>query len=306
VKLINDEQKQELIQLHNEQTFTRGELASRFNISYAYVCKLIRDSKDAGQALAIESPTSVTLSRGFDVALRGTLDDQQLHTAIATKVESVSQQYGALGSLLKDELLPLLEEAKHRYAQPGRRTALAGCPSYEEYLESIGLNPATVRQWRHRLNEKKLLQLRGNGRQPPSRTRPLHLSRKQKDRLLNAASIIGTELLPAFKVGADISGPIKELEKLAFDSKELTSVLEQSTPYSVPNDPKPAEPELTCSLDSDILNETHALCKAVIHGEHSKSEMIHAAGHLLGLLATAGHPVGEEYELLLEQCGADS
>jgi hypothetical protein len=106
---------------------------------------------------------------------------------------------------------------------------------------------------------------------------PLILSRKQKERLLNAATIVGTELLPAFEHGHDISEPLKELKTIAFDSQELNSILD---PYNASfSEPKP---ELVCSLNEEILSESRALAKAVLR-QHDYSELLPLAARVISL-----------------------
>lgn len=66
-----------------------------------------------------------------------------------------------------------------------------------------------------------------------SRPKPA-IKPKQQERLLKAATIVGTELIPAFEKGGDIEAPIRELKKISFDSAELNNILDSQ--IATPND----------------------------------------------------------------------
>jgi hypothetical protein len=140
-------------------------------------------------------------------------------------------------------------------------------------------------------------------------TRPagkLWLSRKQKDRLLNAAAIVGTELLPAYKSGHDIENSLKELEKIAFDSKELNSLLEEGS-YSAIESISYSQPELqtVCSLNDELLSESRTLARAVLE-RRDYAELTAVAARVLSLTdaTSAGEkdtePLNEEARAALE------
>jgi hypothetical protein len=50
----------------------------------------------------------------------------------------------------RERLWPALSAMKSLVSQPGRRYAREGFPNWEEECDSLGINPATVRQWKRR------------------------------------------------------------------------------------------------------------------------------------------------------------
>ncbi len=71
-------------------------------------------------------------------------------------------------------------------------------------------------------------------RETVSRATPA-ITPKQRDRLLSAAAIVGTELIPAFDHDRDLSAPIAQLRKIAFDSAELYSIVESQNALETEN-----------------------------------------------------------------------
>jgi hypothetical protein len=123
------------------------------------------------------------------------------------------------------------EEIELLWREFGRLRAgetILNCRTKKEYCEKVlhrsiraaqyllsGGNPASKRNKRETVSHPALT-----------------ITHKQRERLLSAATIVGTELIPAFEKGGDISRPIAELKKIAFNSAELNSIVEsqQSTP----------------------------------------------------------------------------
>jgi hypothetical protein len=81
-----------------------------------------------------------------------------LHAAILEAKKAFEAARDESESHAHEKLLPALDEAVSRYKQPGKGAAyrMNGCPTVEEYFNSIGLNYDTVRSWKSRA-QKRLL-----------------------------------------------------------------------------------------------------------------------------------------------------
>jgi hypothetical protein len=166
---------------------------------------------------------SVTVPGAVDYA---SMDTVTFHAAAVAAVDELHGLSDQCGLVVYTKILPALTNAK-RLFDAGEE--VNGCHGIEEYVISLGLKPARVRKWKQRAAERDLLKqvkVLTGGTAKPDKPKPLAYTRKQKERLLNAASIIGSELIPAYENGHDISEPIAELKKIAFDSEELASIVD--------------------------------------------------------------------------------
>src|SRR5579871_938482 len=102
----------------------------------------------------VPSQTSITDS----LALQCNGDFQSL---TAAELDSAARQSASVflshsrkaAAEFRDRLLPATREVKARLAAG---QAIAGCTGIEEYLNKIGLNPATVRSWEYRIRQQEL------------------------------------------------------------------------------------------------------------------------------------------------------
>lgn len=102
---------------------------------------------------------------------------------------------------------------------------IMGCRNKTEFCTKVlHRTPRAVQYLVYGREQCSHVRIRKDSARPTS----LDLSRKQRERLLNTAAIIGTELLPAYERHGDLSAPMRELKKIAFDSAELNAVLEGS------------------------------------------------------------------------------
>ena len=173
-------------------------------------------------ALVPAERDSVTVPGAIDSS---SMDTVTFHAAAVAAVDELRGLSDQCGLVIYTKILPALTDAKRRF-DAGEE--VNGCNGIEQYIESFGIKPATVRKWKQRAAERELSkQVRLlTGETPKPKTKPLAYNRKQKERLLAAASIVGSELIPAYENGHDISEPMAELKKIAFDSEELTSIVD--------------------------------------------------------------------------------
>jgi len=75
--------------------------------------------------------------------------DEELHNATVSALAAYTQKREEADAYAYDVLIPALNQIIQRYKQQGRATAyrLNGCPTVEEYFDSVGLNYSTVRSW---------------------------------------------------------------------------------------------------------------------------------------------------------------
>jgi hypothetical protein len=85
--------------------------------------------------------------------------DDDLHNATVAALAAYKEKREEADNYAYDVLIPALNQIIHRYKQQGRAAQyrLNGCPTVEEYFESIGLNYSTVRSWKSRA-QLRLLQ----------------------------------------------------------------------------------------------------------------------------------------------------
>jgi hypothetical protein len=84
--------------------------------------------------------------------------DDDLHNATVAALAAYKEKREEADNYAYDVLIPALNQIIHRYKQQGRAAQyrLNGCPTVEEYFESIGLNYSTVRSWKSRAQQRLL------------------------------------------------------------------------------------------------------------------------------------------------------
>lgn len=84
--------------------------------------------------------------------------DDELHNATLAALAAYKEKREEADNYAYDVLIPALNQIIHRYKQQGRAASyrLNGCPTVEEYFESIGLNYSTVRSWKSRAQQRLL------------------------------------------------------------------------------------------------------------------------------------------------------
>lgn len=193
----------------------------------------------ASSALVPADRDSVTVAGAIDYT---SMDTVTFHAATVAAVDELHGLSDQCGLVIYTQILPALTDAKRRF-DAGEE--VNGCHGIEEYIVSLDIKPATVRKWRQRTAERDLskeVRLL-TGETPKPKTKPLVYTRKQKERLLAAASIVGSELIPAYENGHNISAPLAELKKIAFDSDELNGIV---------NAPEKRENPLALSLAKHV------------------------------------------------------
>jgi alkylated DNA repair dioxygenase AlkB len=94
--------------------------------------------------------------------------DEELHKATVAALATYRQKREEADNYAYDVLVPALNLIIQRYKQQGRATPyrLNGCPTVEEYFESIGLNYSTVRSWKSRAQQRLLQAATDAGTKP--------------------------------------------------------------------------------------------------------------------------------------------
>ena len=118
----------------------------------------------------------------------------------------------------RDDINRLWREFKQ--LKPGE--TIMGCRTRTEFCETV--LHRSLRATEYMLSGGNPVSKR-KGHETVSRAVPA-FSNIQRKRLLEAATIVGTELIPAFEAGHEIAHHIKELKKIAFDSAELSCIVE--------------------------------------------------------------------------------
>jgi transposase-like protein len=94
--------------------------------------------------------------------------DEELHDATVAEIAAYQRKREDTDNFSYDVLIPALNQIIQRYKRQGRATAyrLNGCPTVEEYFESIGLNYSTVRSWKSRAQQRLLQAATDAGTKP--------------------------------------------------------------------------------------------------------------------------------------------
>jgi hypothetical protein len=106
----------------------------------------LSNGQDATRSKDLHDDVAEVVAPGSIDFLRSLADEELDRQVIATTagLEVLSRQ---TRREIQNRLLPLLLVLRERFRQPGRRTAIPGCPSWTEYLRDRGLKADTVRSW---------------------------------------------------------------------------------------------------------------------------------------------------------------
>jgi hypothetical protein len=75
---------------------------------------------------------------------------EKLHRRLVSMIAESNRMVVWFNQAKQLRLLPALTAMNKLVARPGRRFVVAGQASWEDECRSLGLNPATVRQWKKR------------------------------------------------------------------------------------------------------------------------------------------------------------
>ena len=157
--------------------------------------------------------------------------DEELHNATVSALAAYTQKREEADAYAYDVLIPALNQIIQRYKQQGRATAyrLNGCPTVEEYFESIGLNYSTVRSWKSRAQQRLLQAATDAGTKPaPGRTSdrdPVpHFNRAERKALIEG-NHRAVEMVDALEAGRDAKHEITEF-KAVMNAKRLDDIMQ--------------------------------------------------------------------------------
>jgi hypothetical protein len=157
--------------------------------------------------------------------------DEELHNATVAAVAAYTQKREEADAYAYDVLIPALNQIIQRYKQQGRATAyrLNGCPTVEEYFESIGLNYSTVRSWKSRAQQRLLRAATDAGTKPaPRRTSDCdpvpHFNRAERKALIEG-NHRAVEIVDALDAGRDAKQEIAEF-KAVMNAKRLDDIMQ--------------------------------------------------------------------------------
>jgi hypothetical protein len=86
------------------------------------------------------------------------MSTKEFHETLCSRVDEMQKGFMQTGLTLYQQILPGLEDARRRFAAGEK---INGHKGIEAYIESLGLTPEQVRQWRHRALEKELIKKTG-------------------------------------------------------------------------------------------------------------------------------------------------
>lgn len=157
--------------------------------------------------------------------------DDELHNATVAALAAYKEKREEADNYAYDVLIPALNQIIHRYKQQGRAAQyrLNGCPTVEEYFESIGLNYSTVRSWKSRAQQRLLQAATDAGTKPaPGNTSdrdPVpHLNKAERKTLIEA-SHIAVEMVAAVEAGRDAKQEIAAF-KVVMNAKRLDDIMQ--------------------------------------------------------------------------------
>jgi hypothetical protein len=157
--------------------------------------------------------------------------DEELHNATVSALATYMQKREEADAYAYDVLIPALNQIIQRYKQQGRATAyrLNGCPTVEEYFESIGLNYSTVRSWKSRAQQRLLQAATDAGTKPaPGRTSDRdpfpHFNRAERKALIEG-NHRAVEMVEALDAGRDAKHEITEF-KAVMNAKRLDDIMQ--------------------------------------------------------------------------------
>lgn len=157
--------------------------------------------------------------------------DDELHNATVSALATYAQKREEADAYAYDVLIPALNQIIQRYKQQGRATSyrLNGCPTVEEYFESIGLNYSTVRSWKSRAQQRLLQAATDAGTKPApvntsDRDPVPHLNKTARKTLIEA-SHRAVEMVAAVETGRDAKQEIAAF-KVVMNAKRLDDIMQ--------------------------------------------------------------------------------
>lgn len=157
--------------------------------------------------------------------------DDELHNATVAALAAYKEKREEADNYAYDVLIPALNQIIHRYKQQGRAAQyrLNGCPTVEEYFESIGLNYSTVRSWKSRAQQRLLQAATDAGTKPaPGNTSdrdPVpHLNKAERKTLIEAGHR-AVEMVAAVEAGRDAKQEIAAF-KVVMNAKRLDDIMQ--------------------------------------------------------------------------------
>ena len=157
--------------------------------------------------------------------------DEELHNATVSALAAYMQKREEADAYAYDVLVPALNQIIQRYKQQGRATLyrLNGCPTVEEYFESIGLNYSTVRSWKSRSKQRLLQAATDAGTKPASgntsdRDPVPHLNKSARKALIEG-NHRAVEIVAALEAARDAKQEIAEF-KAVMNAKRLDDIMQ--------------------------------------------------------------------------------
>jgi len=157
--------------------------------------------------------------------------DDELHNATVAALAAYKEKREEADNYAYDVLIPALNQIIHRYKQQGRAAQyrLNGCPTVEEYFESIGLNYSTVRSWKSRAQQRLLQAATDAGtkhapRNSSERDPVPHLNKAERKALIEG-NHRAVEIVAALEAGRDAKQEIAEF-KAVMDAERLDDIMQ--------------------------------------------------------------------------------
>jgi hypothetical protein len=112
---------------------------------------------------------------------------EALHKELARLVARSNRTIMWLNRERQMQMLPALMAMDALVAAPGRRFPTPGLPNWEDECHLLGLNPATIRQWKKRTGaEADMRAMLGEEREPRARNVPPSLELHKLQMLVDA------------------------------------------------------------------------------------------------------------------------
>jgi hypothetical protein len=155
--------------------------------------------------------------------------DEELHAATVGAIAAYTQKREEADAYAYDVLVPALNQIILRYKQQGRATPyrLNGCPTVEEYFESIGLNYSTVRSWKSRAQQRLLQAAADAGTKPaPARDpNPIPHFNKAETKAMIEGNHRAVEIVVALEAGRDAKKEIAHF-KAVMNARRLDDIMQ--------------------------------------------------------------------------------
>jgi hypothetical protein len=155
--------------------------------------------------------------------------DEELHNATVSALAAYTQKRKEADAYAYDVLIRTLNQIIQRYKQQGRATSyrLNGCPTVEEYFESIGLNYSTVRSWKSRAQQRLLQAATDAGTKPASipDADPIPRFNKAATKAMIEGNHRAVEIVAALEAGRDAKEEIADF-KAVMNATRLDDIMQ--------------------------------------------------------------------------------